>query len=179
MKSKRILVLGLIIIILGLLSVAFSIFSAFLAFGIVCIAHGCLMIFSKEYKRIIVNRFFRFEEDNLKGREEFYKSLGVNENNNVNRFFNSSIVVGFIAIAQALINYKALKNNASITAATIVCVISFISFIIIGALNDRIVKKSKDYSEYHMRFILLVTFIAIPIMFFGLIWILSTKGIVM
>jgi heme/copper-type cytochrome/quinol oxidase subunit 4 len=87
--------------------------------------------------------------------------------------------VGFIAIAQALINYKALKTNISIITATIVCAISYIAVMLIYVLNNRIVKKSKDYSEYHMKFILLVTVITIPIMFFGLIWILSTKGIVM
>lgn len=178
MKSKRFIVL-LLIIILGALTVAFSIFSAFLTFGIICIVHGSLMLSSKVYKGLIVDSIFRFEEDNLKGREEFYKALGVDENSNTNKVFNSSIVVGFIAIAQALINYKTLKTNVSIATATIVCAISYIAVILVCVLNNRIVKKSKDYSEYHMKFILLVTVITIPIMFFGLIWILSTKGIVM
>jgi hypothetical protein len=47
--------------------------------------------------------------------------------------------------------------------------------ILIHVINNKIAKKSKDYAEFYLKIVCALIFITIPVMFFGLIWVIRKQ----
>ncbi|GFZ29937.1 hypothetical protein CSC2_04630 [Clostridium zeae] len=175
MNIRKYLLILVSVIVLSVIAATGGIGQAFIVGGLLSIIHEVLMLKSKKYEHLVYSKLGKPVELGFSDKEKFYKDQGVNINSKINKYFNTQVLFGLIIIIQAVINYKSLGIKLSALNATLVGAGLFSLAIFIDVINHALAKKSKDYSDFYLKVVCVSIFITIPVMFFGLIWVLGKQ----
>lgn len=175
MNIRKYLFILVAVIALSVIAATRGVGQAFIVGGLVSIIHEILMIKYKKYENLIYSKFGKPVELGFADKEKYYKDQGVNLNSKVNKYFNAEVLFGIIIIVQAVINHNTLMIKLSVANAALVGTGLFAIAILIDVINNKIAKKSKDYSEFYLKIVCISIFITIPVIFFGLIWVLRKQ----
>lgn len=175
MNIRKYLLILVSVIVLSVIAATMGVGQAFIVGGAVSIIHEVLKVTSKKYETLIYSKLGKPVELGFTDKEKFYKDQGVNLNSKINKYFNTQVLFGLIIILQAAFNYKSFGIKLSALNATLVGAGLFVLAIFIDVIDHALAKKSKDYSDFYLKIACVAIFITIPVMFFGLIWVLGKQ----
>ncbi|GFP76217.1 hypothetical protein [Clostridium fungisolvens] len=175
MNIRKYLLILVAVIVLSVVASTIGIGQAFIVGGLLSIIHEVFMLKSKKYENLIYSKLGKPVELGFPDKEKFYKDQGINLNSKVNKYFNTQVLFGLIIILQAAFNYKSLGIKLSALNAILVGAGLFAVAIFIDVIDHTLAKKSKDYSDFYLKIVCVSIFITIPVMFFGLIWVLGKQ----